>query len=914
MKKYFKFTFSSFLMMLLLITIFVMLTGNNRTGEKSAYGINSVDSTGANIYINSAKVSFDLPSVMDRYFKDTSFKPAANYLKKNGALFVAEFPDDPYGLEIYTDKSENAPFFFDASMSDSVIESDVYNYLESVYSKDLFEYSYEERVDVDGITFIHFYYVYKNGWDMEYDLVSDYVANIDGEYIDIRMMRYDRKLASIAKYHKDLDSVFEDLIESLSYGKNVKQANAKGSRIEKIFSFNFYLGVFLLLFVFVLISNMTVSTNYGEWHEDALSQKHSKEILGFFSVCIVLHHLVQQVGVANADCLGFLENAGVCFVGMFFFYSGYGLMHSMHSKDNYLKGFFRKRLSSILIPFYLCIMIFVAYSSISGTQYAGNLIENIVGIRLINSHMWYIVEIAILYSIFYLAFKLCKKEKTALIIMAIAIAVMIAMSLMIGHGDGWFQGEWWYNSTFLFFVGILFSKYQGGILPIIRKHYKKVVALLSVAFIVLYQLTIRVLEKKGYWTEYLGKTLKSSYADKIITLLVQLAMITCFVFLIIVIGQKVKCSNAVLRFLGNISLELYLIHNIYIKHFSYMGGVGIYFTVVLLASIITAALIKKLDNRIICAINGRKVSKVSALPVIKEYFTNVFASAKRYIIRMARHPRKVFRLTFRNIICIFLSFLSIYPLYTMAINATQGRPILKQRFVPGSHFIDNLNDINSSFAGAGGNIYRAMFNSCLLATITAVLTVYLASLAAYAFTRYEFKGKKALWRAVILCMMMPASAGLTGMYYMMFQLKLLNRFTPLILMAIANPAAVYLINMYMQNQSFNEIGEAARIDGASEFRIFNTIIIPMIRPIIALQMIFSFSAAWNNGAAQSTLLIDWKKKTITPYISILTGGNAASIDPQSYALAFFGTIPPLIVYILCCRSVISSITLGAVKE
>ena len=115
-------------------------------------------------------------------------------------------------------------------------------------------------------------------------------------------------------------------------------------------------------------------------------------ILGFFAVLIVFHHLVQQATPNDAGVLYILENFGVGFVGMFFFFSGYGLYESFKNKPDYLKKFFSKRLPPVLVPFYFIIIIFLIHHIITnGFPQTGLLISWLTGWKLINSHMWYIV-------------------------------------------------------------------------------------------------------------------------------------------------------------------------------------------------------------------------------------------------------------------------------------------------------------------------------------------------------------------------------------------------------------------------------------------------------------------------------------------------------------------------------------------
>ena len=163
---------------------------------------------------------------------------------------------------------------------------------------------------------------------------------------------------------------------------------------------------------------------------------------------------------------------GYLFVALFFFCSGYGLMKSKQNKPGYFKGFFRKRFPAILIPFYLCILIFLATEFLSGQRY--NVTEwfaYLSGWLLINSHMWYIVEIALLYAVFYLLFCFIKKEHFAILGMFLFLCLLTAGSLLLGHGEYWFQGEWWYNSSLIFLLGILMAYREESILTFLKKHY-----------------------------------------------------------------------------------------------------------------------------------------------------------------------------------------------------------------------------------------------------------------------------------------------------------------------------------------------------------------------------------------------------------------------------------------------------------
>ena len=358
-----------------------------------------------------------------------------------------------------------------------------------------------------------------------------------------------------------------------------------------------------------------------EWQEEPLSLERSKAIQGFAAVAIIVHHLSQELA-QKAGTIGFFEGLGVLFVGIFFFFSGYGLYTSLKTKENYLKGFLKKRLVTILIPFYMCILVFVAAACICGEKFTPlQLLGVLSGWALINGHMWYIVEIAILYLVFFLIFRLIKNRTAATVVMGIFVLAMMAGSLMLCHGadmtaSGWFQGEWWYNSSFLFVIGIIFSKHSESIRKIARKAYYLLLVVFAGLTAVLGLQTTYMLRKYSYWSEIPGQDPK--YLDKIRCLSVQLPWIFVFVCFVLLLMMKVRFGNPVLKFLGSISLELYLIHNLFLQGLR-SGTIfkvyspGMFCILTILMAVGLATVISGFDKYLIALINGKKKSEEPAL-------------------------------------------------------------------------------------------------------------------------------------------------------------------------------------------------------------------------------------------------------------------------------------------------------------
>ncbi len=380
--------------------------------------------------------------------------------------------------------------------------------------------------------------------------------------------------------------------------------------VSKLNTVNFPLWIILAVVGVVLLYKVSVAGG-GKWHDDFLSLSISKGFLGVCATLIVLHHLAQALGPEMAGTLASLENVGVVFVGFFFFFSGYGLLKSKMTKPDYFKGFFRKRLLTIWIPFFTSILVFLVVQLLQGCQYKPmEIVSILIGWQLINSHMWYIVEIALFYLAFFLFFKFIKEDSIALAAMTVFTVVFIFFSLSLGHGEHWFQGEWWFNSSFLFVIGMFVAYKQDSIIAFAKKYYYGLAALLIAAVIPLYMGTIYMLENYSYYTEFMYEDGRLGFFDKLRCLSLQLPFVIVAVLLVLLITMKIQFKNKALDFLGKISLELYLIHNLFINLYNNDGGLGIqspfmYVILVLISSII-AAIVLHFTNRKIVALFSAK--------------------------------------------------------------------------------------------------------------------------------------------------------------------------------------------------------------------------------------------------------------------------------------------------------------------
>ena len=271
------------------------------------------------------------------------------------------------------------------------------------------------------------------------------------------------------------------------------------------------------------------------------------------------------------------------------------------------------------------------------------------------------------------------------------------------------------------------------------------------------------------------------------------------------------------------------------------------------------------------------------------------------------------RRTVAYIVLILISFLCLVWFYVLFINTTRSNGQLKAGFqaYPGAYLVKNLHNL---FHGATP-VVRGMLNSLVIACSNALLCVYFSTMTAYAIHAYEFKGKKAIFTFILAIMMIPTQVTALGFIQLMGKMHLTNTFLPLILPGIASPITFFYMKQYMASNLPGSLLEAARIDGAGEFKIFNTIVLPLMKPAVAVQAIFAFVASWNNYFTPALILSDKMKKTLPILIAELRNADWKTFDMgQVYAMIAFAIFPVIIVYLLLSRYIVGGVTAGGVKE
>lgn len=268
----------------------------------------------------------------------------------------------------------------------------------------------------------------------------------------------------------------------------------------------------------------------------------------------------------------------------------------------------------------------------------------------------------------------------------------------------------------------------------------------------------------------------------------------------------------------------------------------------------------------------------------------------------------------RYTVLILISILCLFSFYLLIVNSTRAHSQIQKgfSFTFGDFFSANLKNVLSNKELP---VLRGIINSLLVSSLSALLATYFSILTAFSIQTYEFRFKKIAFTFIMMIMMVPNQVSALGFMSWMGKLNLMDSLIPLFLPAIASPIVFYYMFAYMQSNLPKATVEAARMDGASELRIFNQIVLPIMKPAIAVQAIFTFVNAWNNYFIPSLIIRSAEKKTLPILIAQLRSADYLKFDMgQVYMLIFLAIIPIVIVYILVSKYIVDGVAVGSVKE
>ena len=257
-----------------------------------------------------------------------------------------------------------------------------------------------------------------------------------------------------------------------------------------------------------------------------------------------------------------------------------------------------------------------------------------------------------------------------------------------------------------------------------------------------------------------------------------------------------------------------------------------------------------------------------------------------------------------------LALVSIYPFYWMIVASTRRSDTILNippPFTPGNALVRNYSELVNTLP-----YWRNTINSLYVAGFHTLLVLFFCSLGGYAFAKFAFPGRDKLFGMMLATMMIPGVLGIIPSFMLMRTLGWLDTYWPLIIPGIANAFGIFWMRQYIMSAIPDDLMDAARIDGAHEFRIYWNIILPVITPALAALAIFTFMGKWNDFFWPLIILKDRIDYTLP--VALATLPNLYSNEQGVQLLgATIAIAPVMIVFLLSARRFMAGLTAGAIK-
>jgi multiple sugar transport system permease protein len=285
-------------------------------------------------------------------------------------------------------------------------------------------------------------------------------------------------------------------------------------------------------------------------------------------------------------------------------------------------------------------------------------------------------------------------------------------------------------------------------------------------------------------------------------------------------------------------------------------------------------------------------------------------------IASARYRRAKLRNTL--LLGLFLLY-TFFPLYYLVVASTKSNLDLFSTFglwfASDFSFATNLNDL---FIFNGGVFGRWFLNTFLYATTSAVGAALVSTAAGYAFAKFRFRGRNAIFAAILGAIMIPQTALVVPIYLLLARAGLIDNPLGVILPTMVSPIGVYLMRVYIEQGVDDELLDAARLDGAGEFRIFRSIVFRLIAPAFVTVLLLSFVAAWNNYFLPLIVLSTPEYYPLTVGLSSWyqlagAGGGGQALFSIVLTGALVSILPVIVVFLILQRFWQGGLAVGAFK-
>lgn len=301
-----------------------------------------------------------------------------------------------------------------------------------------------------------------------------------------------------------------------------------------------------------------------------MSLKQSKNLQAICIIVIIIHHISLKLCDVYAVPAEYIKHGlepfmyiGYLAVAVFFFCSGYGLYQSIHTKEEYLKDFFFNRLTPIIIAHLLVNFVYMWIDNYYDIPIPFQVPVTLFGPNTINPYSWYIYAIILCYFLFFIAFKYFKNERLSIGVIGAGLILYIMFC------NYWLYGGWWYNTILVFLFGIIYARNEIAIREKIEANYKRAVVISLVLTVVSFA-GAQILSGSNIVAD--EQMLYSRM--QLIIAMIRTVNSCLFVLLLIMISMKKEINSKYLSFIGELTLEIYLLHGVFVQIFAseYLSG------------------------------------------------------------------------------------------------------------------------------------------------------------------------------------------------------------------------------------------------------------------------------------------------------------------------------------------------------
>jgi ABC-type glycerol-3-phosphate transport system permease component len=268
-------------------------------------------------------------------------------------------------------------------------------------------------------------------------------------------------------------------------------------------------------------------------------------------------------------------------------------------------------------------------------------------------------------------------------------------------------------------------------------------------------------------------------------------------------------------------------------------------------------------------------------------------------------------LTVLYAVLIVAAILSLIPFYWMIMSSfkpLQDILTIPVWVIPQHFTLDNYSTLLTQTL-----FLRSMLNTVVVAGSSVILQVFLCSLAGFAFAKYRFRGRNLLFTLVLGTVMIPVSVQLVPNYLLMAKLGWLNTLLPLIIPTAANAFGIFWMRQYMYSVP-DELLDAARLDGSSEFGLYWRIVIPVVRPALGALALFVFTTSWNDFLLPLVYLRSQETFTVQLMIDSIFRVRFQQNFHLLMSASVLAIIPMTVLFFTLQRQFIAGLTMGSVKE